>query len=238
MRNDADQTDLQPSNTDTFSVQALNVLMGLDLIGPQDLEKLQGVREDLQQRFVVGQHFRSDWEARNSVLMDVKFTTPDAKYWQAVREQMTMYEQLVLMGFEYRKAQQRIRLHQATIGKFHQREKEATEDWERLEASAHLELAKISIEQVEFNQMTCRKVAKDRLREILMWQQIMEELKPHMKFGVDSYEGHQPQSYLGRFTKEVELLRGGQSASPSEMRNIVGHLDMAEKAFPRVKRLK
>ena len=38
-----------------------------------------------------------------SVLNDIKFPTPAAKYWQAMREQNVMFQELVMLSYEYRK---------------------------------------------------------------------------------------------------------------------------------------
>jgi hypothetical protein len=38
-----------------------------------------------------------------SVLDDVHFPTPDAKYWQSVREQSVHFSELIRLSFDYRR---------------------------------------------------------------------------------------------------------------------------------------
>ena len=70
---------------------------------PEDVKFLEGVKEELNDTWNKRQIFRTETEMRISVLNDVKFPTNSSKYWQSVREQGVMFENLVTLSFEYRR---------------------------------------------------------------------------------------------------------------------------------------
>jgi len=204
--------------------QSLALLRTSQLITTDGLKKLSAIQDELRHNFEVGQIFRSRWEMENSVLNDVKFPTADAKYWQAVREQQTHFQELVLLSYEYRKTQARIKLLQAKQHKL---------DLFDEEQVARNELFQVDIEKHQYMLIHLQRTAQDRIREVLSWHEIMEILKPHMKYGQDSYEDHQEESYLLRFRREMEIAKGS-AQSPSEKRNLTALYEMAMKGEDKV----
>ena len=73
------------------------------MLVPKDVQFLESVKEELNDTWTKRQIFRTETEMRISVLNDVKFPTNAAKYWQAVREQGVMFENLVTLSFEFRR---------------------------------------------------------------------------------------------------------------------------------------
>ena len=63
---------------------------------------------ELKDTWTKKQVFRTETEARFSVLQDNRYTTPAAKYWQCVREQATYIDNLMILSFEYRRNQAKI----------------------------------------------------------------------------------------------------------------------------------
>ena len=203
-------------------MEELTLLETSQLIDASQLKKLSDIQNELRHNFEVGQIFRSRWEIENSVLNDVKFPTPDSKYWQSVREQQVHFGELVMLSYEYRKTQARIKLLQAK-----QKKLIPTDD----EQVARAELLQIDIERNQYMLIHQQRTAKDRIREVLSWHEIMQELQADMKYGIDSYEEHQSESYRLRFQKEMQIAQG-TLASPSEARNISALYEMSRKVTP------
>ena len=203
----------------------------------------------LEQRFNAGQRFRSRYEMENSVLMDVKYPTPDSKYWQSVREQMVFFENLVILSYEYKKnlanleilkcekeeIEIEIKLKTSLIKKPNQ--PKSALDLTLRKLSAHLSIKEAEIGQAEFSLICQQKVAQDRLREVLTWEDIMSKLIPSIKHGIDSYEEHQPESSYQRFYQEANMIQHAQGAGPADVRNILGQLGMADKKLKEQKEI-
>ena len=69
---------------------------------------LAELKEELQDTIQKVQKYRTETEMRASVLNDAKHPTPASKYWQCVREQNVMYEQLRIQSYEYRRREAKI----------------------------------------------------------------------------------------------------------------------------------
>jgi len=203
----------------SYADQTLNLIESL--VDSQSLQKLGAIKAELLHNFEVEQIFRSRWEMENSVLNDVKFPTPDAKYWQAVREQQVHFQELTMLAFEHRKTKARIKLLLAKQAKL-----EVFDD----EQAARAELLQIDIERLQYMLLHQARTAKDRIREILSWHDIMQRVRPQMKHGIDSYEDHQSESYYLRFQREQQIAKG-VAQSPSEARNLTALTEMATKRF-------
>ena len=203
------------------------------LVDAQSLQQLSAIKAELLHNFEVGQLFRSRWEMENSVLNDIKFPTPDAKYWQSVREQQVHFQELTMLAFEHRKTKARIKLLLAKQEKLKRTEvydidgnKILSED----EQAARVELLQIDIERLQYMLLHQARTAKDRIREILSWHEIMQRLQPQMKYGNDSYEDHQSESYYLRFQREQQIAKGAVQ-SPSEARNLTALAEMSTKRY-------
>ena len=75
----------------------------LNILSKDEVADFKKMKSELQDTWIKKQMFRTETEMRISVLNDLKHPTPAAKYWQAVREQNVMFEQMVFLSFDYRK---------------------------------------------------------------------------------------------------------------------------------------
>ena len=80
-----------------------DIIKKSDFLSDEDAEFLNDNILSIQENWEKRQVFRTETEMRISVLNDIKFPTPAAKYWQCVREQAVFYENLVVLSFDYRR---------------------------------------------------------------------------------------------------------------------------------------
>jgi len=225
-------TQVPDPSTRDYVEQSLALMREASILEPLGLQELEAIKEPLEQRFWAGQHFRSEWEMRNSVLTDTKFPTPDAKYWQSVREQGVHFQELVMLCYEQRKSLQLLRIDEASVTELEEKRdlvEEGTTAWTK--ADARVEIKKIDLERRRFQLVQMRKVAQDRVREVLTWHQIMGELS--LKHGIESYEDHQPESYYLRFRNQVAQMdrSGWEGAGVGEVSNLLSLQQMSEKSM-------
>ena len=134
------------------------------ILSEQDSKKLNDIKDEIQDAWHKRQVFRTDTEARYAVLNDFKFPTKASKYWQSVREQMVHFDELTSLSFDLRR--KKISLDEIQ---------------EKLKDTA--ELSKYDIDRLHvdrdellFQIAGGEQVAKDRVREVMQWSKIKQEV--------------------------------------------------------------
>ncbi len=190
----------------------LETLGKSSVISITDLDQITKIQESVIKAYETAQVFRTRTEMEAAVLSDVRFPTPDAKYWQVVREQKNMFVQLVMESFQFRRLLVEIaELEQELPQRY-------THERERLQ---------IDLEEKLFLKRESESTCKDRIREILEWEDIKQSLLPQLKFSGEDVNEHQLIGYTMRWINEV--LMAGDTGTPSERWNLFGQLDMGIK---------
>ena len=86
-----------------YNETPFNIIQGSEILTKEDFDKLAPLSQELKENFKKSQVFRTRTEMEVSVLNELKFPTPTLKYWQSVREQNVMFNELVTLSYEYRK---------------------------------------------------------------------------------------------------------------------------------------
>lgn len=183
---------------------SLTIPMGL-LVTADD-EQLSTIMPELRKTWQSAQMFRTATEMQVAVLDDIRHPTPDAKYWQAVREQNVQFSELMNLTFEWRKNVVEI--------KRIQRELVLTED------ELDREWLEIELERLQWLATQMNRVAHHRVREIMEWSSIKSKLVPLLEFGTDDVNAHQLQAMRVRFDVESNLIT--DKTPVADMRNILG----------------
>ena len=160
------------------------------MLVPTDVQFLETVKEELSDTWTKRQIFRTETEMRISVLNDVKFPTNAAKYWQAVREQGVMFENLVTLSFEFRR-------NDIELERKYRKLEESIDDLERGDIQ-------IDIDECIYKKSNMEQVAKDRTREIEHWSRLKKEVNDGT-FDIENVDTHQLDSYHRRFQNQAQL---------------------------------
>jgi predicted nucleic acid-binding protein len=186
--------------------KSLELILGSDLLEAPDWRTLAALAPELRHTFEVAQMFRTPTEMRVSVLNDIKRPTPDAKYWQATREQDVFLNELVMLSYEYRKLGLDIR-------RLRRRLEAESDELER-------EALELEIGQQHWRLIQMERVARHRVREIKAWSQIKSELEPHLKYGTEDVDSHQLEAMRLRWVAESRLV--SEHTPPADAVNILG----------------
>jgi hypothetical protein len=192
-----------------FDLKSLSIIESSKILKQEDLKQLSALSGELQDMFLNVQMFRTRTEMETSVLNDLKHPTPDSKYWQSMREQNVMFQELVMLSYEYRKNQVEIKILEQKINA-------EPDELER-------ELLQIELEKKQFIGINQERTAKDRIREIQEWHEIKESLKPNMAASLTDVNEHQLLSYTARWINQ--LMGMSENTSISEKNNLLGQLD-------------
>ena len=158
------------------------------------------------------QIFRTETEARISVLQDMKYPTKAAKYWQCVREQNVFLENLMSLSFEYRRNDIKIKRLERKI-------EEEKDDLKK-------ELWKIDLDEKVYAKANMELTAKDRMRELKMWSKLKKEFNDGT-FDTQDVNRHQLDSYAKIMQNKAKTLTDG--SSQPEVFNVLGQLKTIER---------
>lgn len=188
----------------------LDIIKSTSILKSEDFAFLSSVADELRDTMEKRQIFRTETEMEVSVLNDIKHPTNASKYWQAVREQAVMFENLVAASFDYRRNEVAIKRHAKRLT-------EAIDEFDREEAQ-------IDLDECIFKRANMEATAKDRIREIRLWSQIKAELDDG-SFDTTDVNTHQLVSYAQRFI--LQASNAPADMPVAEANNLKGQLATA-----------
>lgn len=192
----------------------LDIIKSTSILKADDFAFLASVADELRDTMEKRQIFRTETEMEVSVLNDIKHPTNASKYWQAVREQAVMFENLASASFDYRRNEIAIKRHSKRVA-------EAEDEFDREEAQ-------IDLDECIFKRANMEMTAKDRIREIRLWSQIKAELDDG-SFDTTDVNTHQLVSYAQRFI--LQAANAPADMPVAEANNLKGQLVTAVKAL-------
>src|SRR5210317_1753881 len=182
------------------------------LLEVQDLKDFKAMTAELKDTWTKKQMFRTETEARFSVLQDNRYPTKAAKYWQCVREQASYLDNLMTLSFDYRRNEAKIKWLEKKI---------QTEQDEY-----KLTKYEIDLDECKFAKASMEKVAKHRMREIKMWSKLKAEFNDG-SFNDKDVNQHQLESYGLQYFEKAKTLT--ENSSESEKFNILGQLQSLQR---------
>jgi len=179
------------------------------LLTDEHRQVIDALDEELIETVHKRQGFRTPTEMRFSVLNDHKHPNNASKYWQAVREQSTFYEQLVYLSFRYR--QNVIAL------------KRCERDLPTLTDELDIMDKQVEIDELLYFRSTMKIEARHRVNELIEWSKIKKELVEATDFDTENVDTHQAATYLEVLQHRVDALLPG--AGQGEVLNAVSQLN-------------
>ena len=183
-----------------------------NLLEPTDLTDFKGMVDELRDTWTKKQMFRTETEARFSVLQDNRYPTKAAKYWQCVREQSSYLDNLMTLSFDYRRNEAKIKWLETKI--------ESEKDQYKLTKY------QIDLDEARFGKASMEKTAKHRMREIKMWSGLKKEFNDG-SFNDKDVNQHQLESYGMQYAEKAKTLT--PQSSEAEVFNIMGQLQSLQR---------
>jgi len=183
-----------------------------NILSTEDVKEFKNMVGEFRDTWTKKQIFRTETEARISVLQDMKYPTKAAKYWQCVREQNVFLENLMGLSFDYRRNDVKIK----------RLEKKIEEEGDDLKK----ELWKIDLDEKRYAKASMELTAKDRMRELKMWSKLKVEFNDGT-FDTGDVNQHQLESYNKIMQHKSKTLTPG--SSQAEVFNVMGQLQTIER---------
>lgn len=184
----------------------LNVLQNTELVTLEDFEFLKDHKENFEKRLKTRSLFRSKFEMEASVLNSSIHPTSDSQFWQACGEQIVQLQELISLSFENAKHAADKDLMEAEIEELEEELEHINKGYEKKKILAKIKKKKIEVEQNKFGDILQKKTAKERMREIIDWEEIIKKLEPTLKYGNEDFALHHPERYLKRYKLKMENL--------------------------------
>jgi len=182
------------------------------LLEVEDLKDFKAMTTELRDTWTKKQMFRTETEARFSVLQDNRYPTKASKYWQCVREQSSYLDNLMTLSFEYRRNQAKISWLEKKLDK------------EEDEYKA--ENYKIDLDEKRYMKASMEKTAHHRMREIKMWSKLKLEFNDG-SFNDKDVNQHQLESYGRQYAEKAKQLT--DNSSDTDKFNVLGQLQSLQR---------
>jgi len=183
-----------------------------NLLEIEELKDLKEMTSELKDTWTKKQMFRTETEARFSVLQDNRYTTPAAKYWQCVREQATYIDNLMILSFEYRR-------NQAKINKLEEQIRTEKDEHEKINFE-------IDLDECRFYKASHERTAHHRMREIKMWSKLKKEFDDG-SFNTEDVNQHQLESYGRQYAIKAKNLT--ENSDDADKFNVLGQLESLQR---------
>ena len=183
-----------------------------NLLEKNDLSDFKEMIEELRDTWNKRQVYRTETEARFSVLQDNRYPTKAAKYWQCVREQSSYLDNLMGLSFDYRRNEAKITWLENKID-------QEEDDYKRTKYQ-------IDLDECRFGKASMEKVAKHRMREIKMWSKLKKEFNDG-SFNDKDVNQHQLESYGLQYHEKAKHLNA--NSSEAEIFNVMGQLQSLQR---------
>jgi len=183
-----------------------------NLLSTEEVFDFKAMTEELRDAWSKKQMFRTETEARFSVLQDNRYPTKAAKYWQCVREQSSYLDNLMNLSFDYRRNEAKVKYLEKKI---------ATETDEY-----KLTKYEIDLDEAIFGKASMEKTAKHRMREIKMWSKLKSEFNDG-SFNDKDVNDHQLESYGRQYHEKAKTLNA--NSSDTEVFNVMGQLQSLQR---------
>jgi hypothetical protein len=183
-----------------------------NLLEQSDLTDFKGMVDELRDTWTKKQVFRTETEARFSVLQDNRYPTKASKYWQCVREQSSYLDNLMTLSFDYRRNEAKIKWLDSKV---------------ELEKDEYKQTKyKIDLDEARFGKASMEKTAKHRMREIKMWSELKKEFNDG-SFNDKDVNAHQLESYGMQYHEKAKTLN--ENSSDTEIFNVMGQLQSLQR---------
>jgi len=183
-----------------------------NLLSTEEVSDFKAMTEELRDTWTKKQMFRTETEARFSVLQDNRYPTKGAKYWQCVREQSSYLDNLMALSFDYRRNDAKVKYLEKKI---------ATETDEY-----KLTKYEIDLDEAIFGKASMEKTAKHRMREIKMWSKLKGEFNDG-SFNDKDVNVHQLESYGRQYHEKAKTLN--ENSNDTEVFNVMGQLQSLQR---------
>ena len=172
------------------------------VLDSKDLSLIEKNEKELEKAHNTNQHYRTETEMNASVL--AKFPSGEAKYWQCVREETMMFENLTANSIDFMIKSGELELLKVELMALDDSASDSPLDTPFYNAKKKIKEGEIQMKQLQI--LKVEQEAHYRAVEIKHWEKIKKKLAKNIKAELmEDVELHQKESYKKKWEKEISL---------------------------------
>lgn len=209
----------------TNEIYAISELRSIDLLRKEDLDKLRELLPELRHNWETQTIWRTETLMRYSVLNDIDCPDRESKYYQAKTEQLVFFEQLFTLAFEYQKQLKKLEIIEAEVEELQDKLNDDLKSYQIKKIQAEIGIKEIEKKELAYNLENMKIQARERMREIVTWSKIKNELDDG-SFDIDDVDKSQLISLMRRYIQVTwAAVSTNNQNDPSSMVNILAHYE-------------
>jgi len=176
-----------------FMKNCIDIIKQSSALSKKDEKIIVDLQEELSDCYDKKQLFRTETEMEASVLS--KFQTIPAKYWQCVREQSSMFDNISIQVCEAYEVEGELDLLQIELSELKNTPKD----------NANKKILTSQIKKKEIIITRLKQSIHYRIVEVKHWEKLKQKFLKAEKFDSNDVEKHQKESYKQRWKNEIAL---------------------------------
>jgi hypothetical protein len=195
-------------NIELFKDSSLSQIKDSNFLEEKHIHILEDIKDNIEHAYINKQMYRTETEILTGVLNDDDFPTYDSKYWQCIREMDAMYNELLNQSFEYKELSLEKELLELDINDLYEEvERDKNFDTKaKTRNKIHIKLKENEINKLDFKLMNIKLSARDRIRELDLWSNLMNTLIDKIEFSNKNPNEHQLITLIKKYYNYIIVL--------------------------------
>ena len=165
-----------------FTKNGLDKIKTSSILDNTDISSMLEMSKSMQHVFEKRQIHRTETEMKYSVLDELRCPTDAGKYWQIIREEFGMFENLMNISFEFEDLNLDLQLKQIELSEI---------DITTKKGKIYAMKKRNEIKQLQFKSAGMRLQGKDYVRELKIWEKLKSILVARSEFNLDDCNADQ-----------------------------------------------
>ena len=145
-----------------YTKHSLDKIKSSSVLDNEDISSMLKMDKSMQHVFEKRQIYRTETEMKYSVLDELRCPTIQARYWQIIREEFSMFNNLMQISFEYEDLNLNLQLSEI----------ELKEIDDSAKGKIYAMKKRNEIKKLQFESAIMRVQAKDYVRELKIWEKL------------------------------------------------------------------
>ncbi len=209
-------------NVEKFTQKGIEKIKSSSILSNDDYSTMSEMSVSLQHVFEKRQIFRTETEIKYSVLDELRCPTDAGKYWQIIREEFNMFENLMNLSFQYEDLNCDLQL----------KEIELTEIDDSVKGKIYQMKKRNEIKRLQFVSSGMILQAKDIVRELKIWESLKTKLKSRSEFDLDDCNANQFETLKLKWENQLKISK--ESGNETMYKNSKIGLEAIEKDFMKI----
>jgi hypothetical protein len=186
----------------SISDQAIDKISNMNLLDAKEKEIFDKISTNIKVAWDKKQIWRTAFEIEYGVLNNVDMPTPDAKYWQCLKELDAVFDQMMQTYYLFNEKQLKIEQLELKIDKTTDSIKNIISDKMKIwEEEINIKIYQNEIEKINYSLINMKQQVKDRIREMKIWSDMMNKIKKDLKFDANSPDAHKLLLFIHKLYK-------------------------------------